>query len=137
VATYYGTPAAVRLRTGIGPEDLGLATDGELDAALEQLLAEVTDLLDRRMGRSYLGGQVPPGLAALAADVAADAIRQMIATRQAPVVRIDEFAARVITSRLLTPDVLERLRIYAAGGGARSVSLGLPDVAGLQGDEDG
>jgi hypothetical protein len=54
----------------------------------------------------------------------------MIATRQTPVVRIDDFAVRTLPSRLLTDDVRQRLRLYAAGGGAASADIALPDVVG-------
>lgn len=134
----YSTPAQVRVRTGIRPEDLGLATEADLDAFLVELLEQVSDLANRWMRRDWLAElaagtvtEIPAGLHAVVADMAATAVREMVVTRQTPVVRIDDFAVRTLPSRLLTGDVLERLRLYAAGGGASSIDLGLPDVAGL------
>lgn len=144
--TFYGTAAAVLTRTGIQPSDLGLDDDDALTTFLEGLLTEVTDLMDRLMRKSYLTDTtIPAGLNGIAADTASDSVREMVATRQTPVVRIDDFAVRVIQSRVLGPDVKERLKLYARGGGVISVELGedqlapLPDIltaASLSGEFD-
>jgi hypothetical protein len=134
---YYGSPDAVRTRTGVRAGDLGLAGEAELDTFLVQLLEEVSDVMNRLMRRDWLAEltagtitQIPAGLHAIAADAAAAALREMVATRQTPVVRIDDFAVRTIAPQLLAPDLRRRLRLYAAGGGAASAELGLPDLAG-------
>jgi len=133
----YATPADVRNRTGIRPGDLGFGTDAELEAFLTGLLEQLSDLMNRWMRRDWLDElarglitAIPAGLHAIAADMAAQAVREMVATRQTPVVRIDDFAVRPITGQLLTPDIRERLRLYAAGRGASSQELALPDLAG-------
>ena len=135
MANYYSTPEQVKVRTGIRPEDLGLASEADLDAFLVELLEQVSDLANRWMRRDWLSelpvSEIPAGLHAVVADMAATAVREMVATRQTPVVRIDDFAVRTLPSRLLQGDVLERLRLYAAGAGAVSLSVRLPDVAGL------
>lgn len=124
-ATFYSTSADVIARTGVSPEDLGLTTTPELTAFMEGLLAEVTDILDREMRQSYLAAAtVPAGLNGIAADAASDSLRTMIATRQTPVVRIDDFAVRVIQSRILSPDIKERLKLYSTGRGVASVDMG-------------
>lgn len=129
-ATYYATADAVKTRTGVQAEDLGLDTAGELDAFIVDLLTEITDLMDRVMRKSYLAETtIPPGLAGIAADAAADSIREMVATRQTPVVRIDDFAVRVIHSRVLGPDFRDRLKLYSLGGGVVSVELAQSDLA--------
>jgi hypothetical protein len=134
---HYSTPAQLQLRTGIGPRDLGLGTQQELDGVLTELLEQVSDLANRVMRRDWLAeldaglvAEIPAGLHATVADMAATALREMIATRQTPVVRIDDFAVRTLPSRLLTEDVRQRLRLYAAGGGAASADIALPDVVG-------
>lgn len=129
-AAYYSTPEAVKTRTGIKPDDLGLDTNAELDTFLVELLGEVSELMDRLMRKSYLAETtIPAGLNGIAADTASDSIREMIATRQTPVVRVDDFAVRVIHSRVLGPDIRERLKLYSAGGGVVSVDVGQADLS--------
>jgi hypothetical protein len=123
MADRYGTAAAVKTRTGVQPTDLGLADDAALTAFLEGTLNEVTDVMDRKMRQTYLTGVVPAGLDGIANDAAADAVRTMMVSRQTPVVRIDDFAVRQITARVLAPDIVERLRLYAAGGGVASYDV--------------
>lgn len=116
MATFYSTAADVVARTGVQPADLGQDSDDELETFLEGVLTEVTDLINRRIGRSYLDETVPPGLVGIAADVAADSIRTMVATRQTPVVRIDDFAVSVLRARVFSSDVRDRLRLYGNRG---------------------
>jgi hypothetical protein len=133
--TFYSTAASVKTRTGAKPEDLGLEDDAALDAFVEEVLGEVTDLLDRAMRKSYLEADpIPAGLNGIAADAASNALREMVATRQTPVVRIDDFVVRVIQSNIMTPDIVKRLKLYAAGGGVASIEMEqdwlapLPDI---------
>lgn len=142
MTTFYGSAASVRTRTGVKPDDLGLADDAALTAFLEETLTEVTDLMDRVMRKSYLAEvSIPAGLAGIANDACADALGTMVATRQTPVVRIDDFAVRTIRSNVLTPDIRERLKLYAAGRGVVSVDLDqdsiapLPVIVSVTGDE--
>ncbi|GBC86992.1 hypothetical protein HRbin12_00992 [bacterium HR12] len=139
----YSSPAEVRARTGIRPEDLGYLTEAELDSFLTGLLEQVSDLMNRLMRRDWLAelaagtvAEIPAGLHGVAADLAAASVREALATRQSPVVRIDDFAVRTVGTSLITPDVRERLRLYAAGGGVGSYELGLPDVAGASWSTD-
>lgn len=122
MATFYSEPAEVIRRTGIQPADLGFPVDESdpddaLDTFLTALLTEVADLIDRRIGRSYLDeSTIPPGLVGIAADVASDSVRTMVATRQTPVVRIDDFAVTVLRARVFSADVRDRLRLYGNRG---------------------
>lgn len=123
MTAFYGTAEDLRLRTGVRAEDLGIADDPTLETFLENLLTEVSDLVNRRIGRDYLAefdagtiSAIPPGLTGIVVDVAADSLRTMIATRQTPVVRIDDFAVRVIRSTTFSPDVRDRLRLYGNRG---------------------
>lgn len=132
MATRYGTAASVKTRTGVSAEDIGLDSDDELDTFLDGLLDETTDLMDRSMRTSLLTPDpVPAGLNAIANDIAADSLRTMVATRQTPVVRIDDFAIRTITTRVLSADVKERLALYSgsAGGTAANHELSNGDIA--------
>ena len=125
MATIYSSAAAVKTRCGVTHGDLGLDDDAALVTFLEELLGEVSDLADRHMGVSYLAEDpVPAGLAGVVADAATDSLRTMIATRQTPIQRIDDFAVRVIRAQTLSKDVMDRLALYAAGAGVRSVDLG-------------
>lgn len=129
MATRYGTAAAVKTRTGVAASDLGLADDAALTVFLEALLDEVTDVMDRKMRQSYLTVAVPKGLDGIANDAAADAVRTMQVSRQTPVVRIDDFAVRTIQSRVLAPDIIQRLRLYSAGGGVGSYDIVQEEIA--------
>lgn len=132
MATRYGSASSVKTRTGVAPEDLGLDSEEDLDVFLNELLDEITDLFDRRMKKSYLAeASTPRGLDGIANDAAADSLRTMVATRQTPVVRIDDFAVRTIQTRVFSPDILSRLKIYATGGGAATLELGSDSLAGL------
>lgn len=129
MADRYGTAEAVKIRTGVSAADLGLDTTEALDAFLDDLLDEITDLMDRQMRKSYLTETVPRGLDGIASDVASDSLRVMVATRQTPVVRIDDFAIRIVQARSLSSDVLARLKLYSAGNGVASYDITQPDIA--------
>lgn len=127
VTDYYSTPQAVITRTGLEPSDLGLDEESDPEAALEgflvDLLTELAEMLNRKVKRNYLAlleagtiTSIPAGFVGIVADVAADSIRTMVATRQTPVVRIDDFAVTVLRSRVFSPDVLERLKLYGRRG---------------------
>lgn len=126
MATFYSSADEVRRRTGIRASDLGIDDETDLTTFLEALLTEVADLINRRIGRSYLDITVPAGLAGIAADVASDSIRTMVATRQTPVVRIDDFAVTVIRAKVFTPDVRDRLRLYGNRGIGSITMTSLP-----------
>lgn len=132
MADRYGSAASVITRTGVKPEDLGLDDDTALETFVEDVLDEVTDLLDRKMRKSYLTEDtVPAGLDGIANDACADSVRQMVVGRQTPVVRIDDFAVRTITNRVLNADILERLKLYSAGQGVGSYDIVQPDITTL------
>ncbi|HSW42701.1 MAG TPA: hypothetical protein VLM76_09355 [Patescibacteria group bacterium] len=116
MASFYGTAQGVRDRTGVRAADLGQPSEAALTTFLEGILAEASDLMDRRIGTSFLATTAPVGLTGIALDIAADAIRIMIATRQTPIVRIDDFAVATIRSQMLSPDVIRRLRLYGRQG---------------------
>jgi hypothetical protein len=129
---FYGTAAAVITRTGVQPEDLGLADSDALTDFVEDVLAEVTELFDRKMRTSYLEEDtIPAGLSGVANDAASNSVREMVVTRQTPVVRIDDFAVRTIQSRVLTPDVLDRLKLYSAGQGVGTYLVEQDELAPL------
>lgn len=122
--TFYGDAASVITRTGIDPSDLGLADDPALTAYIEGLLAELTDTFDRHLRTSYLTTAVPAGLNGIANDACAYLVGQQVASRQTPVVRVDDFRVTVTSSTVLTNDVKERLKLYAAGRGVVTVDVG-------------
>jgi hypothetical protein len=130
LTTYYSTPADVITRTGAKPDDMGLDDDEELETFIEGLLVEASDIVTRKLGRDYLAlldrgviTEIPAGLNGIVADVVADSMRTMLATRQSAVVRIDDFAVATLRSRMLSPDVLDRLRLYGHQG-HRSIRMG-------------
>lgn len=126
---FYSSAQAVIDRTGIQPADLGKADPEALEGFLEDLLEEASDIANRVMGHDYLEdlddgtiSSIPKGLAGIVADVVADHVGQMVVRRQTPVVRIDDYAVRSIESRMLSPDVRRRLRLYGSKG-LGSISL--------------
>jgi hypothetical protein len=142
---HYSTPEAVKTRTGIQAADLGLEEDGggetPLDNFLGLLLEEISDLMSRTMRKDWIAladagevEEVPAGLNGIAADIAADSVRAMVVGRQTPVVRIDDFAVRTVTSATLSRDVLKRLKLYSANGGVGSYTLAATDLAELATD---
>lgn len=130
--TFYGDAASVVARTGIDAADLGLADGAALTTYLEGVLAELTDTFDRYMRTTYIdvvdaNGNpvaVPAGLNGVANDCGAYIIAQQVASRQTPIVRIDDFRVTVTTATVLTSDVKDRLKLYSAGRGAVSVDIG-------------
>lgn len=114
----YGTREQVLRRTGVGYADLGLEDDDALGTFIDGLLEETTDLLTQLIRKDYTaaGETIPAGLHGIGADLAAESIRSMVASRQTPVVRIDDFAIRTIQTVLLSPDIRRRARLYGKGG---------------------
>jgi len=135
MTAFYSNVSAVIRRSGIKPGDLGWdpedsGADEDLEQFLEEMLTEISDLMNRKLRRDYLAlfdagtiTEIPGGLNGIAADIAADSLRTMIATRQTPIVRVDEFAVATLRARTFSPDVLDRLKLYGKGA-ARSVSIG-------------
>lgn len=120
---FYSSADAVIQRTGVDPKDLGLDDDDALHEFLDGLLTELAELLNRKMARDYLAlldagkiDKIPAGLTGIAADVCADALRTMVATRQTPIVRIDDFAITTLRARVFSDDILARLRLYGKRG---------------------
>lgn len=130
-ADFYGTAAAVKTRTGTRPDDLGLNDDTELVALIEELLTEATDIMNRVMRRATdwnAEDDIPAGLNGIANDIVTSSLREMVQTRQTPIVRVDDFAVRTISARVLSKDVKDRLRLYSSKAiGTITVSPG--DVA--------
>jgi hypothetical protein len=140
MTTFYGSIDSVLIRTGVKPDDLGFEADdspGDEDVDdfgdfIEGLLVEASDLMDRVMHTSYLDeSDIPPGLDGIANDCVSDALRRMVQSRQTPVVRIDDFAVQVVQSVVLSKDIIRRLKLYASGGGVRSVEIQQDSLANL------
>lgn len=133
---HYGTAASVKTRTGVKPDDLGLDDDAALTTFLDELLDEASDLMNRRMRRSWNDeleagtiASIPAGLSGIANDIVVGSLRDMLVTRQSPVVRIDDFAVRTVSARVFSPDILARLRLYGRSGASTlDVSTGLSDA---------
>jgi hypothetical protein len=135
MTAFYSTAEDVIRRVGVQPKDLGWdeeeesGVDESLAEFIEGLLTEMSDLMNRKLGRDYLAlydagtiEEIPPGLNGIGADIAADSLRTMMATRQAPIVRIDEFAVATLRARVFSEDILDRLRLYGRHG-VRSVGM--------------
>lgn len=144
-AEFYGSAAAVILRTGVQASDLGLEDTAALTSAIEDLLTEATDLMNRRMRRRVeVAGvltavhwnedadlaAIPSGLDGIANDIVSSSLRDMVATRQTPVVRVDDFAVRTLAARVFSPDIERRLRLYSSAAlGSIDVDPGLATTA--------
>lgn len=132
-ADFYGTADAVKRRTGVQPDDLGLDDDASLVTFIEELLAEATDLMNRSIRRATNYNDedsIPAGLNGVANDIVTSSLREMVSTRQTPVVRIDDFAVRTVSARVFTPDIQKRLRLYGARG-VSSIDVTPGDMTGV------
>lgn len=126
---FYGVVSEVIARTGLQPSDLGLDDLPAFNAFVERLLRQLTAQADRRMHKTYLPDEVDPGLDLILDNVAADGLREMVATRQSPIVSLEDLTVSTMHAKFWTPEALEELKLYARGGGMRSMRM-RGDIAG-------
>lgn len=117
--SYYSDPEAVRIATGVQPEDLGLDDTDELDTLLESWLTEVKDIIDRDRRQDFsdtdVWAEVPALVTSVARRMAGNAIAIAIVRRETPIIRIDDFSVKLVEDRLLTEDIRRDLALIPRG----------------------
>lgn len=115
----YTTTAAVIESSGIRPADLGFDTDPELEAFIDARLLEIDDLINAYTGRNFADEvtagtitSVPAGVVGVARDMGRNAVAVAVASRQTPIVRVDEWEVRIADPRIFTPAHKEALNLY-------------------------
>lgn len=111
---FYSTPERVIQFTGCKPSDFGLATGDELADMLTGWLVEVKDLIDADRNRDYHEepAGVPAGIHHIALRMAANMVAQAMLRRETPVVRVDDFAVRMVEDSVFTNAIKSDLSKY-------------------------
>lgn len=107
----YGSPSEVRRITGIVPADLRFDSDPELDTWLEDRLEEISAMIEEDRVRSDFEAQ---GWLTIVDGVAnrwcAEFLRFVMAHRDSPIVRVEDFRVEVPSDRVPGRGVLRDLR---------------------------
>lgn len=109
----YGSVDSAIAMTGIRPEHLGLdpGEEQKMKDLLDGWLSEVSDLIERHKNRSF-GDQPPPGINSIATRALANLINYARHTREAQVVRVDDWTVNALEAQVLTRDLKRELRAY-------------------------
>ena len=125
---YYSTPEDVIQYTGIQPGDLNLEDDdpeGEdpktaadkRTALLEKWLKQITSLIHGHQKMNYLElvdneelEEVPAGIHNIAMRMAANMVGQAVLRRETPIVKIDDFAVKMVSDAVMTKDIRTDLK---------------------------
>lgn len=123
MTTFYSTAQDVIDFTGILPGDLNLVDISGGDTASEQLvtiiegwLEEVKDLIDRDRNRDYAAESpdIPPGIHFIAKRIAANMVAQAVLRRDSPIIRINDYAVKMVSDEVFTPAIRRDLAVYPA-----------------------
>lgn len=118
----YGNAADVRRITGLKPGDIGFGTDTELDTWLAARLDEIAVLIDRDRNRSDWDDQGwRAAIDGIATRWAAEFVRFTMASRDSPIIRVDDFQVQVPNDNVPGPGVLKDLRRFPRLHTARHV----------------
>lgn len=115
---FYSTPKEVIEYTGIQPESLNLQSDpGKLLVILEKWLKQIASIIHGHQKMNYLElvatgdiEEVPAGIHNIAMRMAANMVAQAVLRRETPIVRIDDFAVKMVSDAILTKDIREDLK---------------------------
>jgi hypothetical protein len=116
--TFYSTAQDVIDFTGIRATDLNLVDNG--DTAEEQLvtiiegwLTEIKDIIDRDRNRDYASETaIPPGIHLIAKRMAANMVAQAVIRRDTPIIRIGEYAVKMVDDTIFTESIRKDLSLY-------------------------
>ena len=112
---YYSNSDEVIAYTGIRPADLGLEDDEALAARLVAWLVQAKDLIDRDRNRDYhVETAIPSGIHNIALRLVANMLAQARIRRDTPIVRVDDFAIRMVDDTVFTRAIQTDLRRYPA-----------------------
>ena len=122
MTTYYSSAQDVIDFTGIRPTDLNLVDITNGDTAAEQLIAivegwlvEIKDLIDMDRNRDYASEtEIPAGIHAIAKRMAANMVAQAVIRRDTPIIRIGDYAVKMVDDTILTKSIREDLSLYPA-----------------------
>ncbi len=109
----YGTAADVRTMTGIRASDFKFDTDEELDTWLDARLTEIAVLIDKDRNRSDWSAQGwLPAIDMIANRWCAEFVRFVQASRDSPIVRVDDFNVEMPKDTVPGKGVLRDLRRF-------------------------
>lgn len=112
----YITAADVRTATGVQFDDLGFPTDTELDDWLDARIAEIANQIDVYCNVTFgTPGPPPLGINAVALLWARNLVAIALASRQSPLVRVDDWHVQIADPKVFTEDLMEQLDHYRAG----------------------
>ncbi|KKN20731.1 hypothetical protein LCGC14_0932510 [marine sediment metagenome] len=109
----YGSVANVVTMTGLRPSDLKFETTEELNAWLAGRLTEIAILIDKDRNRSDWDEQGwLPAIDMIADRWCAEFVRFIMATRDAPIVKVDDLTVEVPSDSVPGKGVLRDLRRF-------------------------
>lgn len=120
----YGDKAEVETLTGVKPDDLGLADQAALDTWLNARLDEVTDWINEYTKRDFEQevidleiAEVPVGINAVANHMCRNIVAIALASRQSPIVRVDDWKVSIADPEVFTDSAKRTLSMYVAKAG--------------------
>lgn len=111
----YGTSAVVRTLTGLKFTDLGFASDVAFDTFLDARLAEITVLMNQDRNRTeieVIAEGWKPAWDGIANRWATDFMHYVMASRDSPIVKVDDFQVETPRDNIPGPGVLSDLRRF-------------------------
>lgn len=115
----YGDPTDVIPLAGVKPKDLGLATEAALTTLVEARLAEITDWINQETRRDFeqevIDGElaaVPIGIEGYANQICRNVVASAVASRQTPIVRVDNWRVQIADPTIVSKEILAGLRRY-------------------------
>lgn len=115
----YGDKGEVKALSGVKPEHLSFVDGAALDTWLDARLAEITDWINTYTGRDLEQEvidaeikDVPLGIDAVANQLGRNLVAVAIASRQSPIVRIDDWSVQIAEPEVFTKKAKMTLSLY-------------------------
>ncbi len=116
---YYSSPETVINYTGVHPEDLGLDDQAELEDTIRGWLVDIKDLIDQDRNRDFhkevengRWEKVPPAIDSIALKMASNMVAQAITRRDTPIIKIGEYAVRMVEDKVFTSNIKDELKRF-------------------------
>ncbi len=107
----YGSVANVRTITGLKPQDIGFSTDEELDTWLTVKMDEIAQSIERDRNRTdFAANSWDLIIDGIADRWGAAFVRFVMANRDSPIVRVDEFNVEMLEDTMPGETLWEELR---------------------------
>lgn len=122
----YGDAETVKLMTSLRHSDIGLDTDADLVTFIEERLVEVSALMNQDRGQTEATVTAKGWLDAwngIANRWASALIRFVMATRDSPIVRVDDFRVQPPNDQVPGTAILADLRRFPRPGNSFGVSV--------------